>query len=430
MGWPTWVMVWTARPGPSWSACVAKESSTAPETSRNRAVAGSASAKTRSAAWNAIIRAWPASSARSCGSNPSKNGEPASSSSVSALMACPLHRWLLGGGHRRSRVCSKRLARLLAAHRGGVPVWGAEGRPADQLAGATQHPDQQVLLADPDQDLHRPGQQEVDRPSPVGLTEHQPAGGKLLLRGRLGQTDQRPAGYALEERQAPQTRQLHGALPLTWTPRRRSPPPWEGERSPASPKGPADAGLSGPTCTSIAPARRLASTTTAGCQRWRAIRLQLSFLGWTCDVQRVGGRHRHAVDRLGGASALPGPAQCNSALASGRHRSPVSGTGPRCRARPGSPARQSGWPETAPAATAAPPWRSRRRPAGPAPGPASPRGGSPPGRGCPGRAPDRRSGAGRPASTATPAGSGRCGRRAAPAGSGRPGPTAPWRVAG
>src|SRR6266542_1167881 len=297
MGWPTWVMVWTARPGPSWSACVAKESSTAPETSRNRAVAGSASAKTRSAAWNAIIRAWPASSARSCGSNPSKNGEPASSSSVSALMACPLHRWLLGrtqalpgllqavGDARRDTLedlvgergvaledLLERRGRhpgqaawLLAAHRGGVPVWGAEAHPADQLDGATQHPDQQVLLADPDQNPHRPGQQEVDRPSPVGLTEHQPAGGKLLLRGRLGQTDQRPAGYALEERQAPQTRQLHGALPLTWTPRRRSPPPWEGERSPASPKGPADAGLSGPTCTSIAPARRLASTTTAGC---------------------------------------------------------------------------------------------------------------------------------------------------------------------
>src|SRR6266511_6109609 len=39
--------------------------------------------------------------------------------------------------------------------------------------------------------------------------------------------------------------------PLTWTPRKRSPPQWEGERSPASPKVPADAGLSVPTCTSI-----------------------------------------------------------------------------------------------------------------------------------------------------------------------------------
>src|SRR6266508_4024180 len=106
-----------------------------------------------------------------------------------------------------------RAARLLAAHRGSVPVWGAEGRPAEQLTGAAQHRHQQVLLADPEQDLHRPGQQEVDHPSPVGLANHDPTRRHLLLGGRLGQAHQRPLGHALEERQLREARQLHSSSP-------------------------------------------------------------------------------------------------------------------------------------------------------------------------------------------------------------------------
>src|SRR4029453_12178830 len=50
------------------------------------------------------------------------------------------------------------------------------------------------LVADPKEDLHRSGHQEVDRPGPIGLVQHHPARWPLLFGGRLGQADSAHCG--------------------------------------------------------------------------------------------------------------------------------------------------------------------------------------------------------------------------------------------
>src|SRR6266567_4586441 len=132
IGWPTWVMVCTASFGPSWSACGAKESSTAPETSRKKAVAGSPSAKTRSVAWNAIIRAWLAL----CHQGLSGRRAQALAGVLQAVGDAGRHTLENLVGERgvaleellehRGRHPDQ-AAWLLATHRGGVPVRGSEG---------------------------------------------------------------------------------------------------------------------------------------------------------------------------------------------------------------------------------------------------------------------------------------------------------------
>ena len=84
IGCPAWVTVCTTMSRP---AGPAKEMCTVPEASRKKAVAGSPSVKIRVPASTSTMRACLASSARSWGSNPSKNGESASSWSCAALTA-------------------------------------------------------------------------------------------------------------------------------------------------------------------------------------------------------------------------------------------------------------------------------------------------------------------------------------------------------
>jgi hypothetical protein len=83
--------------------------------------------------------------------------------------------------------------RTTTPHETSIGEGESEGRPAEQLAGSTQHRVQQ-LVADPKQDLHRSGHQEVDRPGPIGLVQHHPARWPLLFGGRLGQADSAHCG--------------------------------------------------------------------------------------------------------------------------------------------------------------------------------------------------------------------------------------------